>query len=220
MKKIVLLITLIAISGNLHCEEIRYISDVLVVQLRTGPTFNNRNFKGLTTGTRLTLLETTDDGKWARVRTSGGDEGWVPTQYLSTEPAARDVLKSVQSKLDSVEQQNTELKSQLADITSKEQQAKSQLAKASDQSDKLGSELEHIKAVSSNAIELDKNNKRLLQENQVLKNKVDVLTTQNQRLNDAKKNQAFMNGAFAVLIGVFITLLVPRLWPRKRSEWA
>jgi SH3 domain protein len=28
-----------------------------------------------------------------------------------------------------------------------------------------------------------------------------------------------MNGAFAVLIGVMITLMVPRLWPKKSSEW-
>lgn len=220
VKHIVLFLTLITVSGILHSEEIRYVNDELVVQLRTGPTFNHRNFRGLNSGARLVLLETSEDGKWARVRTRNDEEGWLPTQYLSPEPAARDVLKTVRQQLEKVKEENAALNNELAKVSDSEKDVRAQLTQASDRSESLSEELEHIKSVSANAVQLDQDNKRLLQDNQVLKNQVDVLATENQRLKDAKSNNEFMNGAYAVLIGVFITLLVPRLWPRKRDEWA
>lgn len=220
MKKIALLIILIGLSGPLYSQEIRFINDVLVVQLRTGPSFNHRNFKGLVTGTRLTLLETTEDDKWARVKIPGGEEGWVPTQYLSTEPAARDVLQSTQRELEKLKQQNAELETLVNELSQREEKLRTELSSTTGSNKTLSTELEHIKSVSSNAIDLDRNNKQLLKENQSLKNNVDVLNTENQRLKDSRDRDEFMNGAFAVLIGVFITLIVPRLWPKKRDEWA
>ena len=219
VRKITLLLALLVFSSLLHSQDIRYVNDVLVIQLRTGPSFNHRNFKGLTSGTRLTVLETTDDEKWAHVK-AGEDQGWVPTQYLTDEPAARDQLRSANRQLDNLKQQNTRLQQQLTDITQQAQQAKTELASLSTQKTELSSELKEIKSISSNAIQLESDNARLLQENEALKNQLDVLATDNQRLTDARKSDEFMNGAFAVLIGVFITLLVPRLWPKKRTDWA
>lgn len=220
VKQFTALILLLVACGYAHSEETRYINDVLVVQLRTGPSFSHRNFKGLTSGSKITLLETSEDGNWARVTTQSGDEGWVPSQYLSTEPAARDILISVKRQLESALQQNASLKQQLAETNQDAKQSTSELSSVSRQNAELEKELEEIKSVSANAIELHKNNQTLLLENQTLKNEVDVLTTENQRLNDARDSNEFMNGAYAVLIGVFITLLVPRLWPKKRNDWA
>lgn len=220
MKHAILTILLLAFSAQLQSSELRYVNDVLVVQLRTGPTFSHRILKGLPSGTKLTLLETTDEDKWARVKAGDELEGWVPTQYLSTEPAARDILISVNRKLENVEQENVALKKHLAEIKASADQTGSELSSISQQKESLASELEHIKEVSSNAIQLDQDNKKLLLQNQTLKNEVDVLTTENQRLKDAKNSNEFMNGAYAVLIGVFITLMVPRLWPKKRDDWA
>lgn len=219
VRKTTLLLALLVFSSLLHSQEIRYVNDVLVIQLRTGPSFNHRNFKGLTSGARLVVLETTDDGAWAHVK-AGEEQGWVPTQYLTEEPAARDQLKAANRQLEKLKQQNASLQQQLAEVSQQLQQAQSELDSLSSQKSNLDAELQEIKAVSSNAIQLNSDNARLLQENEALKNQVDVLSTDNQRLSDARKSDEFMNGAFAVLIGVFITLLVPRLWPKKRTEWA
>ena len=60
------------------------------------------------------------------------------------------------------------------------------------------------------------------EEAQVLSTRVEVLEADNLRMKEGKESEAFRNGALAVLLGVVITLLVPRLWPRRRrtSEWA
>jgi SH3 domain protein len=48
-----------------------------------------------------------------------------------------------------------------------------------------------------------------------------MLQAENQRLLDKLKSEDFMNGALAVLLGVIIALITPRLVPkrRKNSGW-
>ncbi len=72
------------------------------------------------------------------------------------------------------------------------------------------------------ALELDVDNRRLVEESENLRSNMDMLESENRRLNDKMGNEDFMNGALAVLLGVIITLVVPRLWPKRRksSSWA
>ena len=93
------------------------------------------------------------------------------------------------------------------------------------QADELGAtsnELAEIRRISSNAVALDRSNRAMAEETEMLRSRIEVLEADNQRLQDSLDSEAFMNGAFAVLIGVMITLLVPRLWPKRRpsSSWA
>jgi SH3 domain protein len=83
-------------------------------------------------------------------------------------------------------------------------------------------ELAQLKKVSGRAIELDSENRRLVEQVETLRSEVDMLQADNQRLGDKLRSGAFLDGALAVLLGVIITLVVPRLWPRKRrsSSWA
>lgn len=223
MKSIVLLLVLLAISSHLSSEEIRYIRDELYVPLRSGQTMQHRIVhKGLVSGTSVILLETSegDPESYSLVRTRRGIEGWIQTQYLSPLPAGRDLYKAASEKLSQLQQQHNALKQQLSALQNKDRQAQKKLSTLTDESTKLNREVEEIKAISANTIAINSDNQRLSEENQMLKNEVDILNTNNQRLNDAKDNDAFLNGAFAVLIGVMITLLVPRLWPRKSTDWA
>ena len=55
-----------------------------------------------------------------------------------------------------------------------------------------------------------------------LRSELDMMEAENQRLQDKVESEDFINGALAVLLGVIITLVVPRLWPKRRksSSWA
>jgi SH3 domain protein len=61
-----------------------------------------------------------------------------------------------------------------------------------------------------------------VEETENLRGKVDMLEAENNRLKDSLQSEAFIDGALAVLLGVIITLVVPRLWPKRRksSSWA
>ena len=208
-------------SSQVYSQETRYIRDTLFVPLRSGQSYKHRIVhKGLVSGTPLTLLEVSEDKDYSRVKTQDGIEGWIQTQYLSDEPSARSQLESLNLQNAKLKTQTSELKKELNEINNKYKAAKAAVAQLSKSQQNSEQELAEIKAISANAIRLNSENQTLLQQTQELQNKVDMLTTDNQHLNDKLDNDAFLNGAFAVLIGVFITLLVPRLWPSKSSEWA
>jgi SH3 domain protein len=71
-------------------------------------------------------------------------------------------------------------------------------------------------------VQLDSDNQRLVEESENLRSEVDMLEFENQRLVDKLDSGAFLDGALAVFLGVIITLVVPRLWPKRRksSSWA
>ncbi|HEB28320.1 MAG TPA: TIGR04211 family SH3 domain-containing protein [Porticoccus sp.] len=215
------MLILLAVSSQLYSEETVYIRDQLYVPLRSGTTMQHRIVhKGLVSGTPLTVIETSEDKKYSHVRTKRGTEGWIQTQYLSPEPAGRDLVKVANKTIATLEQKNNELSQQLNNIKSKQKSTQTQLTKLTSNNNQVTKELENIKTVSAGAIQLNSDNKILLEENQKLKNELDVLNTEQQRLTDNHENDAFLNGAFAVLIGVMITLLVPRAWPKKSTDWA
>ena len=65
-------------------------------------------------------------------------------------------------------------------------------------------------------------NRRLVVEAENLRSKVDMLEAENLRLQDKLKSEDFLDGALAVLLGVIIALVAPRLMPKRRksSSWA
>lgn len=208
-------------SQQTYSQEVHYVRDLLYVPLRSGQSAKHRIVhKGLASGTRLTLLESNSESGYSKVRTERGIEGWIPSQYISTEPSGRQLYEQEKKAHSQLKQQNTQLNQQLNELKTKQQQSSSEVKTLTAQRNKLSEELEYIKAISANAITLDSENKKLLEENLRLKNQTDVLSADNKRLQDNSKNDAFLNGAFAVVIGVMIALIVPRLRPKKSSEWA
>jgi SH3 domain protein len=208
-------------SAQAIAEETRYIRDTLYVELRSGQSLQHRIVhRGLISGTAVKLLEEADDGKYALVKTDDGIEGWIQTQYLVSEPVAKQKLQAANAQLAKLRQEHASLEQQFIALQQKRQATASKAAQLDDSNSALKQELEKIKAVSANALQLDRDVKKLRLNNEELRNQVEILSADNQRLSDDNSNDAFMNGAFAVLIGVFITLIVPRLWPSKSNEWA
>ncbi len=220
MKNIVLLLVLLASGSQLYSQTV-YIRDELYVPLRSGQGSQYRIVhKGLVSGTSLTVITTNEDKSYTQVRTKGGTEGWIQSQYLSQERAGKDLYREAQGTISKLKSDNEELKRQLSEATNKQTNTQNKLTALTSNNNKVSKELENIKAISANAISLNEDNQRLLEENQMLKNEVDVLSTDKQRLTDNQESDAFLNGAFAVLIGVMITLIVPRAWPKKSTDWA
>ena len=218
VKRIIILLFVLGTSSELYSAETRYIRDELYVPLRSGQTTQYRIVhKGLVSGTALVVLEKSEDEKYSFVRTPRGIEGWLQTQYLSDSPAGRDLARVANRQLADLQKRYDELNKQVKLLSSEQKSAKQQFSVLASDSSETSKELERIKAISANAIQLNEDNQRLLEENQMLKKEVVLSTTDNQRLTDNEENDAFLNGALAVLLGVMITLIVPRAWPKKST---
>jgi SH3 domain protein len=63
---------------------------------------------------------------------------------------------------------------------------------------------------------------RLVEQMENLRSEADMLTAENYRLQEKLESEDFLNGALAVLLGVIIALVAPRLVPKRRksSSWA
>lgn len=214
-----LLTLIITLSGQAFAET-RYISDKVYVPLRVGDGSKYRIVhRGLPSGTKLELIDSNENSGYSKVRTSSGTEGWLPTHYLVEQPVARSQLNKAESKLKALSDANKSLREQLKNTTQSSEQTAAIVEQLERENAALSTELEELKRVSANAIKLDSDNRRLLESNQMLSSEVDVLKTDNARLRENKENEFFLNGAFAVLIGVMLALIVPRMVPKRRSEW-
>ncbi len=222
MKKLAILFSFMLVCTNLYAEEIRYIHDILLVPVRSGQSIAHRIVhKGLRSGTKLVLLEENKETGYSKVRTSGGTEGWLQSQYIVSEPTAKLKLKESQQKAQQLSKELAPLKKNITQIKKDHQLAQQKISQLQKDNSRLSDELSKIKSIAANAIDLDRNNKSLLKKNELLENKVDVLAADNERLKENTEQDAFLNGVIAVGFGVLLTLLIPRLVPRKRkfSEW-
>ncbi|CAA0089886.1 Uncharacterised protein [Zhongshania aliphaticivorans] len=200
--------------------ETRYISDKIYVPLRVGDGSKYRIIhRGLPSGEKLELISTNKDSGYSQVKTSKGVEGWLPSHYLSSSPSARSQLEANKKRIEALSATNKDLRIQLENSTESSEKTNSVVNELNKENTNLTEQLEEIKRISANSIKLDEDNRRLLESNQMLSSEVDVLKTDNARLREDKENEFFLNGAFAVLIGVMIALIVPRMMPKRRSDW-
>ena len=199
--------------------EIRYVTDLIYTPIRTGPGGDYRIVnKGLPSGTQITYFGTTEDGVWAEVETRGGTRGYLRAQYLQVEApranqvnALEDELKGAQARVSDLEAQ---LDASLDELTSSNED-RGTTAKDLKATQK---ELAEIKRISANAIQLDRLTNELTSKLEDANARNDLLKLENARLEDRVASRQRLEGILAILAGVFIALLIPRLTVKRRRN--
>lgn len=214
-----LLLTLTSISAF---SESMYIDDTLLVPIRSGESTSYRIIhKGISSGTKVEILGHSQESGYSKILTPGGIEGYLPTRYLSAEPIAKIKLEQATKTLTKLQQEYEKLQIVFNELKS-EHQSLSKNYKETEQSlDKNIQELSHIRSVSADALNLDQRNRELRENNEQLRNELELLQTDNSRLKEkAESNMMFVGGGL-VLLGVILALLIPMIKPSKKSDsWA
>lgn len=219
MNKIIFLLVSLLLSNQLFAKTM-YITDSFEAPLRTGQTNAYRILAYPKSGSALEVLEVNKESGYTKVKTQRGIEGWIQTRYLVNNPIAKHRLLQAQKQLASLKEKNKALSSGQSSAN----KAASELAKQNKSlqtvNSKLEKELNYVKEVSGNAININQRNQRLIEENQQLKNEFDLLSSDNERLKDNANSQYFMMGAGAILLGIILGLVLPSLKPkRKDTGW-
>lgn len=217
-----LLIVLCTYTHNAMAEETVYINDELYVPLRSGQSNEYRIInRGLKSGTPLTRLEQNEDQSWSRVRTQAGVEGWVPNQYLSENETAAILLSKAQTRVARLEKELQELKQQNSVLSQSNQEIKSEATESQSSSEQLSQELDRIKQISANAIELDARYRELLEKHELTQTQRDSLQAENENLKSDKRLSFMFYGAGILILGMLLSVILPALKPKKRySDWA
>ncbi len=185
-----------------------YVSDQFTVPLRRGPSNSHRILHaGLPSGTALEVLGEDAAAGFTQVRTPNGTEGWIPTQYLTAQPVARDRLVAADRRVESLE-------SQLKGLRQSDGRA-NDLAK---QTDKLQTELAEVRRISATSIANYEENKQLKASNESLQKQVTQLTERVRQLERNVTLRWMLAGGGLVLLGLLFGAWIKSR--PKRSSWA
>jgi SH3 domain protein len=206
-----------------QAQDIRYVSDKQYIPLRSGPGGEYRiTHTGIPSGTGLTVARTSSDDVWAEITTDRGTSGWIRTQYLMEEVPAQNKLTAAIRRADQATEKSQSLATEMEVLQAEHVELINQLTSNDSQLGSVSEQLNQLKQISGNAVNLDADNRRLAETTENLRSEVEMLQAENLRLQDNLESEDFLNGALAVLLGVIIALVAPRLVPKRRksSSWA
>ncbi|NOQ52904.1 MAG: TIGR04211 family SH3 domain-containing protein [Desulfuromonadaceae bacterium] len=204
-----LTLTLLLIVSTVSFAETRYVTDQLIITVRSNKTNNHEILTTLRTASPVKILE--EGAEYLKVRTSKGIEGYVRKQYVS-----KAIPKKIQ--IEQLQQQRATLESQLQQQR-QEFQEKSGLAMTSlKQLETLGDELkttrlqleqiksdyDKLKKSSDNVVNLAAERDQLLEENSRMTNELVVLQEENRNFHRSNMIQWFLAGGGVFLIGWLI----------------
>ena len=200
-------------------QETQYISDMVLVPVRSGAGANYRIVnRGLPSGTALLVFSQSDDGEWAEIETRGGTRGWIPTQYLQKDPPAGLLINDLRLELEQVRGERDRVVSQLNQSSTEATEADETIIELQSTLDSTQAELTEVKRVSAAALDLDLLNQQLVAELESERSDGDLLRLENVRLRERIANNQILDGALAVLLGVILAIVAPRLWPKKKRQ--
>ena len=199
--------------------EIRYVTDLIYTPIRTGPGGDYRIVnKGLPSGTQITYFGTTEDGVWAEVETRGGTRGYLRAQYLQVEAPRANQVNALENELESAQARLSELTAQLDASMDELTSSNEDMGTAARDLEATKQELAEIKRISANAIQLDRLTNELTSKLEDANAQNDLLKLENARLEDRIESREFLYGSLAVLAGIFIALVIPRLTVKRRRN--
>ena len=213
----IFLLEVVAFAVN---AEVRYINDVNYIPLRVGPGNEYKIIhKGIATGTQVEVLEVDEEAGQTLVKVFGR-EGYIPTQYLSSEIPARVQLSTLQEQFESVKKKN----GSLTRVLSEKEARLAELTKKLTATDKIfeekAKELAEVRRISSNPLATQTQNNELVSENGLLSNMVQKLEKENESLKTDYYFSWFVYGAGAVFFGALLGVLLLRINARRRSDWS
>lgn len=196
----------------------RYISDLMYVPLRSGPSGEHRIIHwGLPSGMTLEVLED-ESAQFTRVRTEDGMEGWIPSQYLVAEPVAADRLARAESEIERLESLLGGDTSILAAELEEARQEARRNAESAETVFALEAQLEEIRRVSASAIATQEENVRLAEANAALRREHEDLEARTERLQGEVDMWWMLAGGGLILAGLLLGIWLGSR-SRRRSGW-
>lgn len=196
----------------------RYVSDELQITLRNGQGVKFAIKRMLTSGAKLSILETANTG-YSKVRAPGGTEGWVLTRYLSNSPSARNRVASSEQKAANLELELAKAKEEILSLSSQNDSAGTSNMTLTETSQRLKKELDDLKKTASNAVALDNENRQLKEKIQQTDHKMQSLVIENSALKDNEAKNWFLIGAAVLFGGIILGLILPKLRLQRKNSW-
>ena len=90
---------------TIAAAETMYVSDQLLITLRRGESTEHKILKTLKTGAPLEILEREEGDEYVKVRLQSGEEGYVLSQYLTSDTPKLIVISRLKKKVQEIQKQ-------------------------------------------------------------------------------------------------------------------
>ena len=209
----VIILTLILLAFKVSAESFVYITDQLDIPIRADQNFGENIIRLLPSGTELSLLQSTEDG-WAQVQF---DEtiGWIKS-FISNEPPAREELKKLTRTHNANKLLISKLSSEKEVLETELLTLKQENTNLVIQSSKSQAEKEHIEQIYQDALKLEHENEKHIQEKLQLKTELQLAQNNTQIQKDTSSRNWFIVGAIVLFFGMIVGFIIPNLLNRRR----
>ncbi len=206
MKILFIIITMFGYIASAQAET-RYIVDQAKLPMRSGQSTGHSIVRMLPSGTAVEVLGQSSTG-YTHIRTRSGKDGWILSRYLMKEPAARTRLARAEKDLSNLLALKQEKKSL--------EQERSQLM---EDNKKLQAELTHIRETAASAVAIADENESLKAKATQAEQTLEALRQETSDIRSGAQQRWFMLGGGAILFGVLLGLILPRLKVRRKDRW-
>jgi len=182
--------------------ETRYVTDLLKLPLRTGPSTEYKILALVVSGQKLEVVEPGEN--WSMVRLDNGKEGYVLNRYLVAQPTSAVRLEQLQSKYTALRQQATALIEENNRFKEENQTFKSSLDSNEKALTKLDTDYKELKASAAEFLNLKKKYQEVSTQ---LAEKTKKASALDKELRGLEMNQYikwFLAGSGVLLVGFII----------------
>ena len=196
-----------------------YVSDQLVITVRTGPSTANSIISNLVSGDAVEVLQINAETGYTRVRLVSGTEGWVLGRYLVASPVSQDRLIIAESDLAEAQATVATLEGSVAMLAAELEVTGRRLEETETDNASLTKELADLRAASENVLSIRDQNESLRRRLNERNEEAELLAIDNDRLRNRATRDWFVAGAGVFLAGIIVGLIAPGLRRRRRSQW-
>jgi len=196
-------------------DSIVYITDQVDIPIRSDKSFGDNIIRSLPSGSELSLLQITDNNVWAKIKYDD-TVGWIIASYLSKDPPAREELKKLKRTHNANKLLISKFEDEKATLEKEIMSLKNENANLIVQNSKSQAEKAHIEQIYEDALKLEHENERLIQETLQLKTELQLAENNTQIEKDTSQRNWFIVGALVLFFGILIGYIVPSLVKRRR----
>ena len=208
-----LVIILLLLSFKAGAESFVYITDQVDIPIRSEMGFGDNIIRSLPSGTELSILST-EDG-WAQIKFDD-TIGWIIASYLSIDPPARMQLKELKRTYNANKLLISKIQGEKEVIENQYLLVKQENEGLVIQSSKSQAEKEHVEKIYQDALKLEHDNEKLIQESLQLKAELQLAENNTQIQQDSSSRNWFIVGAIVLFLGMILGFILPRFFNRRR----
>jgi SH3 domain protein len=196
-----LLLLLCLFAASAYAETM-YVTDVLKLTLRTGPSIENKILAVIDSGQMVEVVEFGDE--WSRVQMPNGKEGWVLTRYLTSDEPHNLKLERLEAKHKNLMVQAAELLEENERLQAENKELSTEFEANQKQLAEVRTNYETLKAEASEFLALKTKYERVASQLAEQTAKADKLEEQLTKLEMNTYIKWFLAGSGVLLLGFLI----------------